>query len=159
VTVKYSKNTLASALAPAVGEERASELISEAMRELGVHATEVTAYEARALFDHISRHEGVVGVSARIARARLANLRESDQPDKPKNGRMSAVEVCELLAPSVGQERARELVEGSCRKLGFSLEGLGREEVSSILDDLAATGGVVSVVARFAKARALLKLT
>jgi len=157
VTIKYSKATLASTLAPAVGEERALELVSEAMRELGVHATEVTAYEARALFDHIGRHEGVIGVSARIARVRLATLRESDKPDPSKLRHMLAKEVAELLAPSMGQERARELVETSARKLGLELEALGREEVAAILDDLATTGGVVSVVARFAKARALLK--
>lgn len=157
MSIKYSKATLASALAPAVGEERALELMSDAMRELGVHATDVTAYEARALLDHIGRHEGVIGVSARIARVRLATLRESEKPDTAGLRHMPAKEVIDLLAPSVGQERARELVETSARKLGLALETLGRDDVSAIMDDLATTGGVVGVVARFAKARALLK--
>jgi hypothetical protein len=157
VTIKYSKSTLASALAPAVGEEKAQELVSEAMRELGVHSRDVTAYEARALFDHLGRHEGVVGVSARIAKARLASLRDSENPGSSKHRRITANDVIELLSPSVGQERARELVEASCHKLSIDPEVLGRDDVSAVLDDLAMTGGVVSVVARFAKARALLK--
>lgn len=157
MSIKYSKATLASALAPALGEEKAQELIAEAMRDLGVHANEVTAYEARALFDHIGRHEGVIGASARIAKARLANLRDSEKPDGGKHRRMSAYEVADLLAPSVGQERARELVEAACRKIGLNPDALGRDDVVSVLDDLALAGGVVGVVARFAKARALLK--
>lgn len=157
MSIKYSRQTLALALAPAMGEEKALELVSDAMRELGLHTNELTTYQARALFDHIGRAEGVVGVSARIAKARLANLRDSEKPDGVKQRRMHAMEVADLLAPSVGQERARELVDAACRKLDIDPETLGRDDVEAVLDDLAASGGVVSVVARFAKARATLK--
>ena len=155
--MKYTREVIAAALAPAVGEERASELVAMALRELGLHTHELTAYEARALLNHLQHQGGVVGVSARIATARLPTLRESDAPRSESTQTISTSDVVALLAPSIGQERATELIEGACRKLRIAGDSLTRTQMEAILDDLALTPGVVGAVARFAKARALLK--
>lgn len=155
--MRYTQKSLAAALAPAVGEERAQELVAEAMRALGIHSHEVTAYEARALLDHLTRHGGVVGACARMASARLPRLRETDAQRNQERKTLAVADVAALLAPSVGQERASELVESVCRKRGISDRDLGREDVEAVLEELAKTPGVVGAVARFAKARALLR--
>lgn len=138
-----------------MGEERARELVAEAMRTLRIHQHELTAYEARALLEHISHEGGVVGASARIAIARLPTM-STDAPRASRERKMRITDLAGLLAPSIGQERARELVESTCRKHAIVAEEITRAEMEMILDDLALTPGVVGAVSRFAKARALL---
>jgi hypothetical protein len=138
-----------------MGEERAHELVSKAMHTLRLHHHDLSAYEARAILEHISHEGGVVGASARIAIARLPTI-SNDPPNAQKQRTMRIADLAGLLAPSIGQERANELVEGACRKHAIVGEEVTREQMETILDDLATTPGVVGAVSRFAKARALL---
>ena len=67
----------------------------------------------------------------------------------------SRVELATLLSNSVGQERALESVEETCRALGCG-EILTTDEALQVLEQLAQQQGVIGIAARFAKGRALL---
>jgi len=155
--VRHSREAIAATLAPAVGQERALELVVEALRVMGIHSHELTGYETRALLDHLSHQPGIVGVSARLAHARFSRMRTSERPSISDEPTMPATEIAALLAPSIGEERARELVEAAVRKLGYKADALDREQATRVFDELAKATGVVGAVARFAKARALLQ--
>ena len=59
-----------------------------------------------------------------------------------------------LLSQTIGEEKAREVIEDTARRLGMSLPaGLVEREVLSLLDAIAATPGIVGITARFAKSR------
>ena len=67
-------------------------------------------------------------------------------------------ELVELLSPSLGEEKAGELVAATAASLGLNLDNLDENQALQILEKLAGTPGLVGITARFAKARALLKM-
>jgi hypothetical protein len=59
-----------------------------------------------------------------------------------------------LLAPTLGMEKSEDVISGAAKRLRISLgDELTVAHAAAILDDLAQTGGIVGVVARFVKAR------
>jgi hypothetical protein len=70
--------------------------------------------------------------------------------------RIAVHRLVELLAPSVGQEKSEEEVRDAMVRLGFEGDSLDARQSLRVLELLAATGGIVGVTARFAKARLLL---
>jgi hypothetical protein len=67
-----------------------------------------------------------------------------------------AADVCLLISPSLGEEKARELVAKHAALLHLPADAFPHGDALALLDGMAVEGGVVSVVARFAKARLLL---
>jgi hypothetical protein len=67
------------------------------------------------------------------------------------------VDLIPLLAPAIGVEKARETIESAAARLGVEAGTLSAEEALAVLDLLAKADGIIGVVARFAKARFLLR--
>ena len=61
-----------------------------------------------------------------------------------------------LLAHTLGEERSDEVILAALRKRQLPEEHLGKRAALDVLEELAASPGVVGVTARFAKARAIL---
>lgn len=58
-----------------------------------------------------------------------------------------------LMAPTLGDEKSRELLIATARSLGYDVTALSREQAREILTRLASAPGIVGVAARFAAAR------
>lgn len=71
---------------------------------------------------------------------------------------LSKKELVGLLAESIGQEKASNIISESALRLGLHGENFNKEEVMKILDLVAEEPGLVGIVARFVKARAILAL-
>jgi hypothetical protein len=164
-----SKDELTKLLAAALGDEKSEEVVVSTARSLGLTPPNFSAVEVRTLFAALSKADGLIGVVARFAVSRgdvdtlveralsesSRNLRSSD-PSSSKL-RLAAVDLLPLLAPALGTEKARDAVTTSAHRLQLDPQNLSREQALAVLDVLAATDGIVGVVARFAKARFLLE--
>jgi len=62
------------------------------------------------------------------------------------------VELIPFLAPTIGEEKAKEVIGETAKKLGFS-EEISKEEGLQILEKITEMGGLVGITARFAKAQ------
>ncbi len=71
--------------------------------------------------------------------------------------RLPRGDLAEQLAASLGREKAEEAVVTAAERLGLQGDAYDRDQTLRILDLLAVESGLVGVVARFAKARVLLK--
>jgi hypothetical protein len=163
-------------LAATLGWEKSAEVVNATALRLGMPAAIVTSTQAAALLSELAKAPGMVGVTARFARSRMEFSAPSSSPT---SGRASIVpqtpadeappsslknvarsllmgEVVALLASTVGQDRAEEAVLEAVRRLGLPTRALSRDQTLAVLDDLASRPGLVSVTARFAKARAIL---
>jgi hypothetical protein len=69
----------------------------------------------------------------------------------------SGVDLKGLLAPSLGEEKAREAVTEYAKTLGLNSAALSRADAVALLDAMSRATGLLGVVARFAKVRVLLK--
>ncbi len=148
-------------LSSALGQEKSEEVVASAARELGIAGGTYSAEEVRAIFERLSSVEGLVGVVARFAISRgdvdkLAQRARPSQKQRAAQASASAIDLIPLLAPAIGVEKAREAIEAGAARLGFDAKALTHEQALSVLDLLAKAEGIVSVVARFAKARFLL---
>jgi hypothetical protein len=127
--------------------------------------------QAGEILSLLGRNPGVVGAAARLASMRLP----SEYGDQPPSSRTSppdpekprrptgavedlvvAADLCALLAASLGEEKAREVVTKYTTLLRLPAERFPRKDALELLDAMAVESGVVGVVARFAKARLLL---
>ena len=70
--------------------------------------------------------------------------------------RMSRSSIAAFMANSLGDARSRQLVDDAARQLGIEAENLDSEQAYKIFESLAARGGAIATVARFAKARFIL---
>jgi hypothetical protein len=64
-----------------------------------------------------------------------------------------AKEVLSFLSPSLGDEKARDVLGQYAKTLGISLTSLTRVEAIVLLDAMSQASGLLGVVARFAKVR------
>ena len=65
--------------------------------------------------------------------------------------------LVELLAPSLGEDAAQEVVERACEAPGLTSMELTRDEALRVLEVVAEQPGLVGITARFAKSRVLLQ--
>lgn len=65
--------------------------------------------------------------------------------------------LVELLAPSLGEDAAQEVVERACETSGLTSMELTRDEALRVLEVVAEQPGLVGITARFAKSRVLLQ--
>lgn len=196
---RISLKELTAAFAPTLGEERSNELLSETVRALRIAQDPLEDDQAIALFEHLSRTPGVVGIAARLAhrrfqreriegsatqdaieaRAALSSARRALQPvvtesrrivvgppssrherhektaEEPSSDRrIEPSSLAALLAPTVGEEKAQELVARGMADAGVTQ--LTRDTALALLEKLASDSGIVGVAARFAKVRFLL---
>jgi hypothetical protein len=62
---------LVTLIAPTIGQEKATESIAFVLRLKGIVEDKLTQEQALAIFEVLSQSEGIVGVTARFAKARL----------------------------------------------------------------------------------------
>jgi hypothetical protein len=62
-------------------------------------------------------------------------------------------EVAALIAPSLGDEKARAIVADTARSLGMTSAQLENAQCLRLLDAIALQPGIVGISARFAKSR------
>ncbi|MFK7989534.1 MAG: hypothetical protein AB8I08_26190 [Sandaracinaceae bacterium] len=68
--------------------------------------------------------------------------------------RWTLAQLIPLLAQTIGEEKARDVIETAAEGLGLSVkDGLLGAEVLALLDEIATTPGIVGITARFAKSR------
>jgi hypothetical protein len=65
-------------------------------------------------------------------------------------------ELVKSLSASLGQAKARQLVEEAVESAGFESHALTRDQALQVLEVIAQTSGIVGVVARFVKSRLIL---
>ena len=71
---------------------------------------------------------------------------------------LSRKQLVEMLSESLGDDKARQVIGDTVARLGFGGLEYDREQVLAILEAMTEEPGLVGVVARFAKARAILAL-
>jgi hypothetical protein len=173
-----TSSSIVELLAAALGREQSEDLVSKAAARLGLTSSKLQLEEALSIVDALSEEPGIVGVSARFARARLVHRNLTHETRKSSNrslrrvsgspngggGRAeraaqapawSMTDVVFLLTASLGKERAAEVAEEAARQLQLR-PPFDETGVSRLLDHLAERGDVVGVVARFAKSRLVL---
>lgn len=162
VDLRITHGEIALLLASAVGEEKSAEIVIGAARALGFSGKTFTIPETKAIFERLAEAEGLVGVAARLAIRRgdldvLVATTPSGRHRIDTPPRAARVDVAARLAPSLGEEKARDAVETAAKRLGLDPRRLGRDDALAVLDELAKEEGIVGVVARFAKERFVLE--
>lgn len=76
----------------------------------------------------------------------------------PKSQRLSRMQLVGYLSESLGDAKATEVVSSAAAQMGLGLVDYDREQTLRILERLADEPGLVGIVARFAKARAILTM-
>ena len=66
---------------------------------------------------------------------------------------LDLADLAQMLAPTLGLEKASEVVNGAASELGVKRETLGREETHQILDRLGEAPGLIGLTASLAKSR------
>ena len=152
---------LTASLAASVGEPTARAAVTAERERLGFGET-LTLEQAGQLLLSIEAKGGAIGLAARLARARLdrtsgAGLTSSSGSIALVLPSFSTAQVTEMFVSALGQEKALEIVKQAMIQQGLSGDRLTFDQVSRLLEALSRQTGVVSTVARFAKARLLLK--
>lgn len=170
---QMSARSVVALLAATLGWEMSEDKVAGAMRRLGLNGGHITHAQGLAILDELAREPGMVGVTARFARSRAdlsgsfeptssrrpSALEEPAPPSSPSalaKATLSLRELVPLLAHAVGQEKSHEAILAGVRRLGLPEDRLDREQAGALFEDLAAQGGLVSITARFAKARLIL---
>ena len=170
---QIQKATILGLLAPTLGEEKSLAVWEQAIRRLGIAAADAyTPEEVSAVFESLATTPGLVGVVARFARARFdtgasvppSSRREDDDGvaaptsiREPPAGRIPLADVLSLLAPSLGEEKAMEVIVQVAKTLRLAPTELTRPGALAILDAMASSSGLLGVVARLGKTRFLLR--
>jgi hypothetical protein len=75
----------------------------------------------------------------------------------PKAIRLLKGDLVRMLSETLGQEKAEEAISTAATRLGLAgAPDFDRAQTLAIFEHLAATPGIVGIVARFAKARSIL---
>jgi hypothetical protein len=169
-------------LAHTIGHDKSVEVVAAAAAELGLKEAWLQRQEADALLDQLGKTPGMVGSAARSAQRRGLRAEEAMPPSSarprlteapastppasaPRSAPVSAPKsapggvrghLVTLLSSALGAEKAEEIIAAASRKLGFGAQLDGRQ-ATAILDDLASAPGPIGAMARFAKARFLLR--
>jgi hypothetical protein len=172
-----TKEDVAVVLASALGQHKSDEVVATATRALGITRMAYNAEDVRSIFDKLVKTEGLVGVVARFAVSRgdvdklIAKIPPPPQvapagrpqsragaPAAPSPPPPAVVDIMDLIAPALGAEKARDAIEQAAARCGVDVStGLSYDGALSVLDEMTNVEGIVGVVARFAKARFLLK--
>ena len=146
----FSASDLQAFLSSALGTAKAHEVVAEALTNLGIASTTINRAAARRVLGHIAANEGLIGVSGRVALTRLEG--GSSESSTGVGKKRSLEVVADLLAPTLGNERALTLVREQGRALGHGPE-IDLDQALTLLERIAKFPGVTGIAARFAKTR------
>jgi hypothetical protein len=156
----YDSGDLAKLLAPALGMERAEQVVHTTLQQLGFPSQALHVDEALAALRLISQSDGVVGVAGRFALTRVTVGRDAVASAPRSEARLKPMTrnaLVQLFVPSVGNEKANDAVSTALARLNISSQTLNAEEVGAVLGLFVDGGGILATVARFARARLLLR--
>jgi hypothetical protein len=172
---RVTHKKLTDLLAVTLGDAKASTTLDETLRGLSVPPLEsYTRAQVDAVLNVLSASSPGVAVAARLARTRLDHEDFEDPPSSrliPPPARSSTallggstrpaanerVDLQPFLAPSLGEDKARETVHQYARMLNVSPAALTRDQGIQLLDAMSQAAGLLGVVARFSKVRFLLR--
>jgi hypothetical protein len=161
--------TIARRLAPVLGDEGADVAVCEAIQAQGYRPDSLERWQEDKILGWLAAKAGVVGMAARRARQNTDTVSQSvvrpvalvASPAPPRSVQDSGIiegsELVAIFSRPLGEEKARETIQAACERLKLSFVRLPRESALMLLDELAATSGLVAVTARFAKARIALR--
>jgi hypothetical protein len=69
--VNFPTPELIAMLSRALGDTKARHLVEDSLRELGFDAAALDQEQAQRILEHLTKHKGLVGISARFALSRL----------------------------------------------------------------------------------------
>jgi hypothetical protein len=167
-------------MAPALGTEKSEELVTASAKNLGYAAESLDVARALRILESLESQAGLVGVAARFAKSRVVSRTNDSsarvprqavealgdakpEPERPavagkRLERLDPSELVKLLAATLGIDKGRETLATALAQLGFSDRGgLDRAQALAVLDHIAREPGIVGVVARFSKARVILR--
>jgi hypothetical protein len=172
-----------SLLAPALGWEKSTEIIESIAKQLALTSDRLTPVGVIRIFEALGEGTDLVGAAARLARVRFEQSFArvaTDPPPKPhqvgsslkaekeEEPPASSVRVVQkplpvselvaLLTPALGAEKSESVVGEATAARGLQGDTLTPDDAVAVIDHLAKEDGLISVVARFAKARLLLRL-
>jgi hypothetical protein len=147
------KESITRILAPAVGEERASELVDERARAVLGTSRVITDKDADALLRSFATDQSLVGTAARLALRR----QQAREPAPASGDVVTLASIASMLEAALGADKAHSIVAETAARLGVAGETCSRAQANRIFEELAAMDGLVGVTARFAKARFLLR--
>ena len=157
----YRREDVVGRLTTVVGPQRADELLRETMRALGASREWDEATSERVV-ERLAATSGSVGSAMRLLRAHetMGPTRVSLWTSNASTGRPSValLKLITMLGASLGDEKARTLVEAVVQRRQLSRETFGRDDAFIVLEEIAREPGVVGTVARFAKARVHLEV-
>ena len=78
--------------------------------------------------------------------------------EAPRPRRLSRTQLVEMLAESLGAEKASQVVAEATARVGITANEYDREQALRLLEAMTMEPGLVGVVARFAKARVIFAL-
>jgi hypothetical protein len=175
---RFKTTRLVALFAPTIGQEKSESLVASSMRRLGVPAGEELRFDhAVQVLDQLALTEGIVGVVARFIKARgeLDDIDEVEEPTAllpraltpsgiPTRGSspdglpgISSAELNGFLAPALGEAEGLEAIALYATEIGASGDLFTRGQALQMLELMAQATGALGTVARFAKARFILK--
>jgi hypothetical protein len=161
------RSQVVALLAASLGEEKSGALWDETVHRLSIPPGEwFTQNQVAAVLGALSSSSDLVGVAARYARVRFENASLAP-PSAPSSHRRQPTsssppasvsdDLMSLLAPSLGEDKAREAILHTSRALHLSSAGLTRDDALAILEEMAKAPGLLGVAARLGTARFLLR--
>jgi hypothetical protein len=147
------RESITRILAPAVGEERASELVDERARAVLGTSRVITDKDADALLRSFATDQSLVGTAARLALRR----QQARDPSPASGDAVTLASIASMLESALGTDKARSVVAETAARLGVFGETCTRAQAARVFEELAAMEGLVGVSARFAKVRFLLR--
>ena len=152
-------------MAASLGEEKSGALWDETVHRLAMPPGEwFTEKQVATVLGALSASSDIVGVAARYARVRFNNASLAPVAAPPPSHRSELADassvtddLMSLLAPSLGEEKAREAIQQTSRMLQLPSTGLTRDHALAILEEMAKAPGLLGVAARLGTARFLLR--
>jgi hypothetical protein len=169
-----SATRLMELLAPTLGWEKSSEVVSVALSRRALSHGDIAIEDALSLLDELAQRAGMVGIAARYASTRLSAQRATtDAPPPPSGGAPSSgvlpassrsrplavdmKDIAALFSSALGRGQSEEVLSAAARKLGLPGDRLDKAQAMTLVDHLASEPGAVGLCARFAKARLILR--
>jgi hypothetical protein len=166
---------LVTLLAPALGHEHSQQLVDTVAKQVNQAGPLLTLAQAVELLQALRASQGdkgLISVAARMTQSRLEARRRKVVSTSPSSGsgvatfasrtsrrsvpanasRFTEADVVSLLGPTLGDQRSQDLVGDVVKQLGLELP-MPLADVIRLFEALELQRGLVSVVARFAKAR------
>lgn len=154
----YRREEVVDRLAALVGNERAEEVLREAMRAIGA-TDEWDDVTSHYVVERLAATPGSIGSAMRNLRTHeTTGLRRAPQRSSSGRPSVALLKLVTMLGASLGDEKARALVDDVVQRRHLSRETFTRDDAFIVLEELARQPGVVGTVARFAKARVHLEV-